>query len=57
MDSQHNLLCTLSVNDKVDLILLLIHDLTDTQSEVSQSKCQCNDAIPQDSILPHHNAM
>lgn len=45
----------LSVNDKVVLIVLLIHDLTDTQSDVSQSKCQRNKAIPQDSsILVHH---
>lgn len=51
MDSQHNLLCMLSVTDKVVLILLLIHDLTDTKSEVSQSKYQCNEAIPQDSSI------
>lgn len=57
MDSQHNLLCTLSVNDKVVLILLLIRDLTDTQSEVSQSKCQCNEAVSRDSsILVHHKS-
>lgn len=37
IDSQHNLLSMLSVNDKVVVILPLIHDLTNTQSEVSQA--------------------
>lgn len=40
MDFQHNFLCILSINYKLVLILFLIHDITGTQSEVSQRNCQ-----------------